>query len=36
MSEDGWRAFLAAERVNDWVVRHGGATVVFGVGCWCR
>ena len=29
MSEQGWLAFLAAEGVADWVVLHGGATVVF-------
>jgi 4a-hydroxytetrahydrobiopterin dehydratase len=29
MSEQGWRAFLAAEGVDDWVVLHGGATAVF-------
>jgi 4a-hydroxytetrahydrobiopterin dehydratase len=32
MSEQGWRRFLAAEGVDDWVVLHGGATAVFGVG----
>ena len=32
MSEEGWKAFLAAEGVDDWVVLHGGATAVFGVG----
>ena len=32
MSEQGWRAFLAAEGVGDWVVLHGGATAVFRVG----
>jgi hypothetical protein len=32
MSEQGWRGFLAAEGVNDWVVLHGGATTVFRVG----
>lgn len=32
MSEDGWREFLAAEHVDDWVVLHGGATAVFRVG----
>jgi 4a-hydroxytetrahydrobiopterin dehydratase len=32
MSEQGWRDFLAAEGVNDWVVLHGGATAVFRVG----
>jgi 4a-hydroxytetrahydrobiopterin dehydratase len=29
MSEEGWRAFLAADGVDDWVVLHGGATAVF-------
>jgi 4a-hydroxytetrahydrobiopterin dehydratase len=29
MSERGWREFLAAEGVDDWVVLHGGATAVF-------
>jgi 4a-hydroxytetrahydrobiopterin dehydratase len=29
MSEQGWREFLAAEGVDDWVVLHGGATAVF-------
>jgi 4a-hydroxytetrahydrobiopterin dehydratase len=32
MSEAGWRAFLAAEGVEDWVVLHGGPTAVFRVG----
>lgn len=32
MSEQGWRGFLAAEGVDDWVVLHGGATAVFRVG----
>lgn len=32
MSEQGWREFLAAEGVEDWVVLHGGATGVFRVG----
>jgi 4a-hydroxytetrahydrobiopterin dehydratase len=32
MSEQGWRAFLAADGVDDWVVLHGGATAVFKVG----
>jgi 4a-hydroxytetrahydrobiopterin dehydratase len=32
MSEQGWRGFLAAEGVADWVVVHGGATAVFRVG----
>jgi 4a-hydroxytetrahydrobiopterin dehydratase len=31
MSADGWRQFLAAEGVDDWVVLHGGAAAVFGV-----
>ncbi|WP_426245848.1 VOC family protein [Nocardioides sp. LHG3406-4] len=31
MSEQGWREFLAAEGVDDWVVLHGGATAVFQV-----
>jgi 4a-hydroxytetrahydrobiopterin dehydratase len=31
MSEQGWRQFLAAEGVEDWVVLHGGATAVFRV-----
>jgi 4a-hydroxytetrahydrobiopterin dehydratase len=29
MSEQGWRDFLAADGVDDWVVLHGGATAVF-------
>ncbi len=32
MSEDGWRGFLGAEGIEDWVVLHGGATAVFRVG----
>lgn len=32
MSEQGWREFLGAEGVDDWVVLHGGATAVFRVG----
>ena len=32
MSEQGWRAFLMADGVEDWVVLHGGATAVFRVG----
>jgi 4a-hydroxytetrahydrobiopterin dehydratase len=32
MSEQGWRDFLVAECVDDWVVLHGGATAVFRVG----
>ncbi|UJP40206.1 VOC family protein [Cellulomonas palmilytica] len=31
MSERGWRAFLAADGVDDWVVLHGGAAAVFRV-----
>ncbi len=31
MSEHGWREFLVAEGVDDWVVLHGGATAVFRV-----
>jgi 4a-hydroxytetrahydrobiopterin dehydratase len=31
MSEQGWREFLAAEGVDDWVVLHGGAIAVFRV-----
>ncbi len=31
MSEQGWRQFLAAEGVADWVVLHGGAMAVFRV-----
>jgi 4a-hydroxytetrahydrobiopterin dehydratase len=29
MSEQGWRDFLSAEGVDDWVVLHGGPTAVF-------
>ena len=29
MSEKGWRAFLAAEGLEDWAVLHGGPTAVF-------
>jgi 4a-hydroxytetrahydrobiopterin dehydratase len=32
MSEQGWRAFLAADGVDDWVVLHGGATAAFRTG----
>lgn len=32
MSEKGWKSFLGAEGVADWVVLHGGATAVFRVG----
>lgn len=31
MSEDGWRAFLSADGVDDWVILHGGPTAVFRV-----
>ena len=31
MSEQGWRQFLAAKGVDDWVVLHGGASAVFRV-----
>ncbi|MEO6579003.1 MAG: VOC family protein [Candidatus Limnocylindria bacterium] len=31
MSEQGWKDFLAAEGVEDWVVLHGGATASFTV-----
>jgi 4a-hydroxytetrahydrobiopterin dehydratase len=31
VSEAGWRAFLAADGVDDWVVLHGGATAAFRV-----
>jgi 4a-hydroxytetrahydrobiopterin dehydratase len=31
VSEEGWRRFLSAEGVHDWVVLHGGATAVFRV-----
>jgi len=32
MSEQGWREFLAADGLDDWVVLYGGATAVFKVG----
>jgi 4a-hydroxytetrahydrobiopterin dehydratase len=32
MSEQGWREFLSADDVDDWVVLHGGPTAVFRVG----
>ena len=32
MSEQGWREFLSADGVDDWVVLHGGPTAVFKVG----
>jgi 4a-hydroxytetrahydrobiopterin dehydratase len=31
MSEVGWRAFLAADGVEDWVILHGGPTAAFKV-----
>lgn len=31
MSREGWREFLQAEGLDDWVVLHGGATAVFRV-----
>jgi 4a-hydroxytetrahydrobiopterin dehydratase len=31
MSRQGWREFLDAGDVEDWVLLHGGATAVFGV-----
>lgn len=32
MSEQGWKAFLAADGLDDWVVLHSGATAAFRVG----
>jgi 4a-hydroxytetrahydrobiopterin dehydratase len=32
MSEQGWRDFLAADGLEDWVILHGGPTAVFRVG----
>jgi 4a-hydroxytetrahydrobiopterin dehydratase len=32
VSEEGWRSFLVAEGVDDWVVLHGGATAVYPTG----
>jgi 4a-hydroxytetrahydrobiopterin dehydratase len=32
MSRQGWRDFLAADGVEDWVVVHGGAAAAFDVG----
>ncbi len=32
MSEQGWRDFLAADGVDDWVILHGGPSAVFRVG----
>jgi len=31
MSEQGWRDFLSADGLDDWVVLHGGPTAVFRV-----
>jgi 4a-hydroxytetrahydrobiopterin dehydratase len=32
VSEQGWKDFLAADGLDDWVVLHGGATAAFRVG----
>lgn len=32
MSEEGWRAFLSGEGVDDWAILHGGPTAVFRLG----
>src|SRR5919107_4187159 len=32
MSEQGWRDFLSADGLDDWVILHGGPTAVFRVG----
>jgi hypothetical protein len=32
MSKQGWRDFLGADGLEDWVVLHGGATAVFRLG----
>lgn len=32
MSEEGWKDFVRAEGVDDWVVLHGGPTAVFRTG----
>ena len=32
MSDEGWREFLSADGIDDWVVLHGGPTAVFCVG----
>ena len=32
MSEQGWKAFLTAEGLDDWVVLHGGPTAVYRAG----
>jgi 4a-hydroxytetrahydrobiopterin dehydratase len=31
MSEGGWRSFIAADGLDDWVVLHGGPTAVYRV-----
>ena len=31
MSEQGWREFVSADGIDDWVVLHGGPTAVFRV-----
>jgi 4a-hydroxytetrahydrobiopterin dehydratase len=31
MSEQGWREFLSADGLDDWVILHGGPTAVFRV-----
>lgn len=32
MSEQGWREFLSADGLDDWVILHGGPTAVYRVG----
>ena len=32
MSEQGWREFLSADGLDDWVILHGGPTAVFRAG----
>ena len=32
LSEQGWRSFLGADGIDDWVVLHGRAMTVFRVG----
>ena len=32
MSEQGWREFLTADELDDWVILHGGPTAVFKAG----
>ena len=29
MSDEGWRAFLAATGIEEWAVLHGGPTAVY-------